>query len=148
MGDIYRVLGQDDEARLAFQRALDISQNLAVAEPDRTDFQRDLSVSYNKMGDIYRVLGEDDQARLAYQRSLDIRERLAAAQPDGADAAWDLVVSLFKMAGVDKQHALDHLSRALAILRRLDAAGKLYPNQAAAMRQLEEMVGQTQEGNQ
>jgi hypothetical protein len=39
-------------ARDAFQKSLDIAQKLASAEPDRADYQRDLSVSFNKMGDL------------------------------------------------------------------------------------------------
>ena len=36
---------------------------LAKAEPDRADFQRDLSVSYNKVGDLYLSLGQDCKVR-------------------------------------------------------------------------------------
>ena len=39
-----------------------IRESLAQAEPDRADYQRDLSVSYDKMGDLYRTLGQGEQA--------------------------------------------------------------------------------------
>ena len=98
------------------------------------------------MGDLFKALGQGEQARQAFQRSLDIAERLAAAEPDRADAAWDLVVSLYKVAQIDEDHNRELLSRALTILRRLYAAGSLYPNQVQAMEQLEEMLGAAEDG--
>ena len=50
---------------------------VASGEPDRAEYQRDLSVSYNKMGDLYRALGQGERAREVFQKSLDIIERLA-----------------------------------------------------------------------
>ena len=125
---------------------LRLAELLAATEPNRTDYQRDLSVSYERMGDLLKTLGQAEQARQAYQRSLDIRERLTAAEPDRADAAWDLVVSLYKVAQIDEDHNRELLSRALTILRRLYAAGSLYPNQVQAMEQLEEMLGAAEDG--
>ena len=129
-----------------YQSAMEASERLAAAEPDRADYQRDLSVSYERMGDLFKALGQGEQARQAFQRSLDIAERLAAAEPDRADAAWDLVVSLYKVAQIDEDHNRELLSRALTILRRLYAAGSLYPNQVQAMEQLEEMLGAAEDG--
>ena len=76
MGDLYRALGQGEQAREAYQKSLAIRERLAQAEPDRADYQRDLSVSYERMGDLYRALGQGEQAREAYQKSLAIAERL------------------------------------------------------------------------
>jgi hypothetical protein len=52
---------------LDFQRPhpLTIAECLAASEPDRADYQRDLSVSYNKVGDLYRDLRQADQARIS-----------------------------------------------------------------------------------
>ena len=97
MGDLYRALGQGDQARDAYLKDLAIAERLAQAEPDRADYQRDLSVSYNKMGDLYRALGQGDQARDAYLKSLAIAERLAQAEPDRADYQVDLASSLTRV---------------------------------------------------
>ena len=145
-GDAFRALGMGREVAQYYQSAMEASERLAAAEPDRADYQRDLSVSYERMGDLFKALGQGEQARQAFQRSLDIRERLAAAEPDRADAAWDLVVSLYKVAQIDEDHNRELLSRALTILRRLYAAGSLYPNQVQAMEQLEEMLGAAEDG--
>ena len=83
---------------VALRALLDRQERLAQAEPDRADYQRDLSVSYNKMGDLYRDLGQGEQARQAYGKSLAIAERLAQAEPDRADYQRDLSVSYERWA--------------------------------------------------
>ena len=47
----------------AYEKSLAIRERLAAAEPERADYQRDLSVSYNKVGDLYRALGQGEEAR-------------------------------------------------------------------------------------
>ena len=78
-------------------KSLAIAERLAQAEPDRADYQRDLSVSYERMGDLYGALGQGEEARQAYLKSLAIRERLAEAEPDRADYQRDLSVSYERM---------------------------------------------------
>ncbi|MEO1246752.1 MAG: tetratricopeptide repeat protein, partial [Pseudomonadota bacterium] len=134
MGDLYRDLGQGEAARKAFQNALEIAERLARAEPDRADYQRDLSISYNKMGDLYRDLGQVEAAHDAYKKDLEIAERLTRAEPDRADYQWDLVVSLVRFA----DPAL--LGRALTILRTLDDAGSLNPDQRDLITRLEDQL--------
>jgi tetratricopeptide (TPR) repeat protein len=90
-------LGQGKRAFARFQELLERRERLAKAEPDRADYQRDLSVSYERMGDLYVALGQGEAARQAYQGSLEIRERLAKAEPDRADYQRDLSVSYNKM---------------------------------------------------
>jgi tetratricopeptide (TPR) repeat protein len=60
-------LGESDRAFARYQQLLEQQLRLAKAEPDRADYQRDLSVSYNKMGDLYQALGQGEAARQAYQ---------------------------------------------------------------------------------
>ena len=50
--------GQGEAAREGSLKALAIVERLAQAEPDRADYQRDLSVSYNKLADLYRALAK------------------------------------------------------------------------------------------
>jgi len=73
-------------ARTAYQASLDIRVRLAAADPANTGWQRDLSVSHNKLGDVATAAGDLAAARTAYQASLDIRARLAAADP--ANTGW------------------------------------------------------------
>ena len=68
-------------ARAAYQASKDIRTRLAAADPANTQWQRDLSVSHNKLGDVAIAAGDLAAARAAYQASLDIFSRLAAATP-------------------------------------------------------------------
>jgi hypothetical protein len=115
---------------------------LAKAEPDRADYQRDLSVSYNKMGDLYRALGQGEAARQAYQGSLEIRERLAKAEPDRADAQLDLVISLVKIGTVVEPADRPPLQQALAILLRLEQQGRLAPADQPKIEALRQLLGE------
>jgi tetratricopeptide (TPR) repeat protein len=82
-----------DKLTTPYQQSLTIRERLAQAEPDRADYQRDLSISHNKLGDLYQALGQGEQALKLYQQSLTIAERLAQAEPDRADYQRDLSIS-------------------------------------------------------
>ena len=87
-------------ARTAYQAGLDIAVRLAAADPGNTEWQRDLSVSHNKIGDVAVAAGDLTAARTAYQAGLDIRERLAAADPGNTEWQRDLSVSHNKVGDV------------------------------------------------
>jgi len=74
-------LGKGQEARSYFTDSLEIARRLAEAEPDRADYQRDLSVTYNKLGDLMRALGRGEEARSLFTRALEIAQRLAETGP-------------------------------------------------------------------
>ncbi|HVT56756.1 MAG TPA: CHAT domain-containing protein, partial [Thermoanaerobaculia bacterium] len=57
-------------------------------EPDRADYQKDLSVSYYKMGDLHSALGQGETPLEFYRKALEITARLAKAEPARAD--WSL----------------------------------------------------------
>jgi tetratricopeptide (TPR) repeat protein len=139
IADVLVNLGNLREARRLFVEAQRIRERLAQAEPDRADYQRDLSVSYNKMGDLYSALGQGDAARDAYQKSLQLRERLAQAEPDRADYQVDLALSLARIGSGDPA-GQTHLQRALGILLALDRAGRLAPADRPKIAALEAMI--------
>jgi len=131
-------LGSTDRALSRYAELHVILERLAKAEPDRADYQRDLSVLYNKMADLYRALGLGDQARDVCQKALAIAQRLARAEPDRADYQRDLSVSYTKMADLYRvlglrDQALDACQKALAIAQRLAQAE---PNRAEYQRDL------------
>jgi hypothetical protein len=53
----------------------------AAADPTNTEWQRDLSISPERLGDLARAAGDLTAPRTAHQAGLDIRARLAAADP-------------------------------------------------------------------
>lgn len=127
MGDLYSALGRGDAAQDAYQSALDIAERLAKAEPDRTDYQRDLSVSFNKMGGLLLQLEKPVAALEFFQRDLKIAERLAKSEPDRADYAVDLAVSLWKVGELEGDAGRAQLEQALGILLGLQNEGRLAP---------------------
>lgn len=102
-------------------------ERLVQAEPDQADYQRNLSVSYDRVGDVYQDLGQGEKARDAYQKALRIRERLAKAEPDRADYQVDLVNSLYRVGIAGDSSAHEPIKRALEILRTLQEERRLAP---------------------
>ena len=82
----------------AYQNRQDIISGLAKADPGNAGWQRDLSVSYNKVGDVQVAQGNLPEALNAYQASLAIIDRLAKSDPGNAGWQRDLSVSLRKSA--------------------------------------------------
>jgi tetratricopeptide (TPR) repeat protein len=134
-------LGLSGRALSRYQQLLRRQENLARAEPDRADYQRDLSVSYNRMGDLFSALGQGDEARAAFLKSLAIRERLAQAEPDRADYQRDIIVSCVKISENVPTEARAHLSRALDIARRLQSQGRMNPADAWMIEDLTRRLG-------
>ena len=128
IGDALVADGKREEALGAFRKSLAIREKLAAADPANAQWQRDLSISYNKIGDALIAAFRREDALDAYGKSLAIREKLAAADPGNAQWQADMAISLFRlaMAGDDTRA---RLTRALDILRKLDAAGKLTADQ-------------------
>ena len=80
-----------------------VAERLAQSDPSNAGWQRDLSVSHEKLGDVLLAQGNLGEALEAYRESMAIRERLA--QNDRSNAGWqrDLVFSHYKLAGVAEQ---------------------------------------------
>jgi tetratricopeptide (TPR) repeat protein len=99
----------------------------AQADPTNTGWQRDLSVSHNRMGDLARAAGDLDGARSAYQEAMTIRARLAASDPTNTDWQRDLSISHNKMGDLarvagDLDGARSAYQEAMAITARLAAS--------------------------
>ena len=99
---------------------------LAATDRSNTEWQRDLSVSYDKVGDVLMAQGKLDEALKAYRDGLAIRERLAATDRSNTEWQRDLSVSYDKVGDVlVAQGKLDEALKAyrdgLAIRERLAA---------------------------
>jgi tetratricopeptide (TPR) repeat protein len=124
IGDIAFVTGRTIAAHAAYGKSLTILKSLAQAEPGRADYQRDLSLAYEREGDLCSTLGQTAAASDAYAKSLAIRENLARANPDRAEYQPDLSVSYNKMGDLYSafgriEAARDAYSKALAIRQNL-----------------------------
>jgi hypothetical protein len=69
-------------------------QTRAAADPANTGWQRDLSVSRDKLGEVAAAAGDLTAARGHYQAALDIRVTLAAADP--ANTGWQRDLSFVR----------------------------------------------------
>ena len=67
-----RAQGDLPAALTSYQASLAIRDRLAQADPGNAGWQRDLSVSHNKIGDVQRAQGDLPAALTSYQASLAI----------------------------------------------------------------------------
>ena len=96
------------------------------ADPGNAGWQRDLSVSHEKIGNLAMAAGDLTAARDAYTAALAIAQRLADTDPGNAGWQRDLSVSHNKIgdlavAAGDLAAARDAYTAALAIRQRLAA---------------------------
>jgi tetratricopeptide (TPR) repeat protein len=92
-GDIERQRGDLGGALATYHEAETTVERLAKSDPDNTSWQRDLSVSYEKVGDVQVAQGTLPAALASYQASLTIRDRLAKSDPGDAGRQFDLGIS-------------------------------------------------------
>ena len=78
--------GELTAALAAFRDGMDIRKKLAEQDQGNAGWQRDLSVSYNKIGDVLVAQGELTAALAAFRDGMDIRKKLAAQ--DQGNAGW------------------------------------------------------------
>ena len=87
-------------ALASYQASLAIRDRLAKSDPGNAGWQRDLSVSYEKVGDVQVAQGNLPAALASYQASLAITDRLAKSDPGNADWQRDLSVSYERVGDV------------------------------------------------
>jgi tetratricopeptide (TPR) repeat protein len=81
-----------------YEAGLTMIQALVAQDPTNTGFQRDLSVSQDKLGDIRLQLGETAAALGHYEAGLTIRQALVTQDPANTEFQRDLWVSYSKLA--------------------------------------------------
>jgi tetratricopeptide (TPR) repeat protein len=121
---------------------LAIAEKLAAQDPSNTEWQRDLSISFDRIGDVQRAQGNLDGALKAYQDGLAIRETLAAQDPSNTGWQRDLIVSKVELAQVAEKAsksaaARGHYLAGLEIAVALRDAGRLAPVDAWIVEELE-----------
>jgi tetratricopeptide (TPR) repeat protein len=99
-GDVLVAQGDGPGALAAYQAGLAIAEGLAKRDPANTGWQRDLSVSQERIGDVLVAQGDGPGALAAYQAGLAIREGLAKRDPANTEWQRDLSVSHNKIGDV------------------------------------------------
>ena len=95
-----------------------------MADPGNAGWQRDLSVSHNKIGDVLFEQGNLPGSLESYRASLAIREHLAITDPGNVDWEHDVALSLQRVGLVvlhqgDKEAARAAYARGHEIMQRL-----------------------------
>ncbi len=93
LGDIKAKRGDLAGALQAYQGTVLVVSQLAKADPGNTGWQRDLSVSYNKIGEVQVAQGDLAGALKSFQDSHAIFVKLAKADPGHTGWQRDLSVS-------------------------------------------------------
>ena len=94
--------GKRESAMDKYQQAHQWFVQQLKDDPNNSDWQRDLSVSFNKIGDMHKANGDGDNAITAYNNSLNIRETLAKRDPNNSDWQRDLSVSYDNLGNMHK----------------------------------------------
>ncbi len=126
VGDFQRSLGRPEAAAQAYRRAFAIAVALAAETPASLEFQRDLSVSHQKLGMLAADAGDREEARQQFLAARAIRERLAAIAPGDPTREWDLAGSLDRLGQLaldagDLDAARQEFSQLKAVMQRLTA---------------------------
>nr|MCH9808721.1 TIR domain-containing protein [Alphaproteobacteria bacterium] len=138
LGDIRVARGDLSAARADYRAAAVTAQREADANPGNAGWQRDLSVSHDRVGDVEKSQGNLSAALKSYQASLAIAERLSQSDPGNAGWQRDLSVSHNKVGDVEKSQgnlsaALKSYQASLAIRERLSQSD---PGNAGWQREL------------
>ncbi len=99
-----------------FEKMLKVLEELVALEPGRTDFRRDLSVSFNNVGNIYKAMGEGAKALAYFEKDLKVMEELVALEPGRTDFRRDLSVSFNNVGNIYK--AMGEGAKALAYFEK------------------------------
>jgi tetratricopeptide (TPR) repeat protein len=89
-GDLEQAAGRPAEARAAHEEALAIARELAAETPASLEWQRDLSVSHQKLGMLAVAGGDATAAGKHFRAAREIREKLVTLAPDDPTRLWDL----------------------------------------------------------
>ncbi len=119
-------LGNRGTALDQYGRGQALVQALIARDPENAEWQRDLSVSYDRVGDISAARGDRDGALKAYEGGLEIAKRLAATDPANVEWQRDLAISNERLGDMAAEagnagEAVAGFERALSVYETLVA---------------------------
>jgi len=100
LGDIAVARGDLNAAFTSYDEGRSEMERLAKSDPGNAGWQRNLSVSYERIGGVQVAQGNLAGALKSYSDSLAIRDRLATSDPSNAGWQSDLSVSYEKVGDV------------------------------------------------
>ena len=138
-GDVLRQGGDGPAALASYRAGLAIREGLAKRDPNNSEWQRDLSVSWSNLGSFAVERKDWAEARAAFAKDLAIAERLAGMDRNNAEWQVDLAISHVTLVPLAEAPVAKrkHLEEAAAILRKLKSAGRLPPDRAGLLADVE-----------
>ena len=100
-GDLRVAQGALAGADASYRAGLAIAERLASSDPGNAGWQRDLSVSHNKIGDVQVAQGALAGAEASYRAGLAILERLASSDPGNAGWQRDLAINYGRVGDIE-----------------------------------------------
>ena len=120
-----------------YRHALSIRETVRSAEPANVTYQRELALSHSLTAETLYELGRRDEGRTEFEAAFAVVESYAAKEPDNSILQMDLVTALYRLAYYIEAQSQERHARALALVQRLAADGKLNPSQKAWAESLE-----------
>jgi tetratricopeptide (TPR) repeat protein len=138
MGDI-RAPNDRAAARDFYQKGLAIRAKLLAADGADVQYRRDVALTHERLAGLAAADGARDDARASLREAFALREQNAATDPDNAAWQSELAMSLFRLAQAGDEPQ-PRLERALALLQKLDAAGKLNAEQKPMIANIQQVL--------
>jgi hypothetical protein len=132
-------------ALAAYRDGLAIFRALVQKDPGNAEWQEDLSVSDEKIGDVLVAQDNLAGALASYRDDLAIRKALVLKDPSNVPWQTELVISLVKVASAGDD-PVQNYAAALAIAKRLEAAGQLNAPQKGWVADLEARLAKAKAG--
>jgi tetratricopeptide (TPR) repeat protein len=140
LGDVLMVQENPGEALPQFQASLAIREVIARGDPANVSWQADMALAYERVGSVFAALKRNDDAEAAYRRSLDIYVSLLGRSPDSASLLFGSAMPLIRLGMLHGASGAPYLEKALAILKQLDATGRLDPRRRSMIGVIEEQL--------
>jgi eukaryotic-like serine/threonine-protein kinase len=81
VGEIFRLLGDDNQSKQSFQKAIAIFQELMQKFPDSLEHAQGLAIAYNFLGELYRTGDQLELAEQSYREAIRLQLKLVAVSP-------------------------------------------------------------------
>jgi hypothetical protein len=126
-------------ARDFYRKSLVIRDKLVATDSADVQYRRDLALTHERLAGLAAADGANDDARAALRKAFALREQNATTDPDNAAWQSELAISLFRLAQAGDEPQ-PRLQRALALLQKLDAAGKLNVEQKPMIANIQQVL--------
>jgi tetratricopeptide (TPR) repeat protein len=100
LGDVLLKRGQREEALREFKAFRQLTQKLTAEDPENENWQREVSVSHNRVGGVLEAEGRREEALREYEAAKQIMLQLTRQDPENADWQRELSASHIKVGGI------------------------------------------------